>query len=227
MERIFVTGETGFIGRHLVSALQKNKYIVSEDFNKCKTWILMAGLMGSVSLQDNIDNNFLLNFKLINGAKKLPEKIIYISSIDIYSPDSYYAVAKLASEFFLRIFCKENKIKLVILRPSQIYGPGDRSTKVIPKFIEKLKKNEEIELIDNGMAQRRYLYVTDLTSAIINVVKKDVQGTFNIIGNKLITIKKVVKVLEKEMNKKAKIKFKFNPKVKFEEGIKLTLGIND
>jgi len=227
MERIFVTGKSGFIGHHLVSALQKNKYSVSGDSNKCKTWVLMAGLMGSVDLQDNIDNNFLLNFNLINNAKKLPEKIIYISSIDVYSPNTYYAAAKLASENFLKIFCKENRIKLIILRPSQIYGPGDKGRKIIPKFINKMRRNEEIQLIDNGVAKRSYLYVTDLTEVIVSLFKKDIQGTYDIIGNRLITIKEVVEVLEKEMNKKARIELGFRPKIKFEKGIKLTLQKNE
>lgn len=223
MESIFVTGKTGFVGSHLVNALQRNNYTVSDDSNKCKIWILMAGLMGSVNLQDNIDNNFLLNFKLLKSAKKLPEKIIYISSIDVYDLNTYYAAAKLASENFLRIFCKVNKIKLIILRPSQVYGPKDNGTKVIPKFIDKMNKDEEIELIDRGRAKRQYLYVSDLTGAIVNAVEKDIQGTFNIVGNKFISVKKVLGILEKLMNKRAKIKLAFSPKIEFKEGIKLTL----
>lgn len=215
MKKVFVTGKFGFIGSHLVTSLQKNKFKISNDSDKSETWILMAGRMDSSDIQDNIDNNFLLNINLIKNAKKLPKKIIYISSIDVYNLNTYYGVAKLATENFLTIFCKENKIKLIILRPSQIYGPGDKGKKIIPKFIEKIKNDEVIRIFNKGRDKRQYLYVTDLVDVIVMAIKKDVTGIFDVRGNKFITVKKVVKVLEKQINKKAK--------VKFEDGIKLTL----
>lgn len=215
MKKVFVTGKFGFIGSHLVTSLQKNKFKISNDSDKSETWILMAGRMDSSDIQDNIDNNFLLNINLIKNAKKLPKKIIYISSIDVYNLNTYYGAAKLATENFLTIFCKENKIKLIILRPSQIYGPGDKGKKIIPKFIEKIKDDEVIRILNKGRDKRQYLYVTDLVDVIIMAIKKDVTGIFDVRGNKFITVKKVVKVLEKQINKKAK--------VKFEDGIKLTL----
>lgn len=226
MRKVFVTGKSGFIGSHLVASLKKNEYTILEDANKCKVWILMAGRMDSSDIQDNIDNNFLLNIDLIKTVKTLPLKIIYISSIDVYKLNTYYGAAKLAAETFLKIFCNQNNIKLVILRPSQIYGPGDKGKKIIPKFIEKIKNNEVIELYNKGFAKRNYLYVSDLVDVIVKSIKMDVEGVFDVVGSKAIMIKNVIKTLETEMNKKAKLKLITEPKIDFRKGIKITLGKN-
>lgn len=223
MLNIYLNGKSGFIGGYLETSLLKSKYRLLDNPNKCNIWILMAGRMGNEDMQENINDNFLLNINLLKSAKIFPGKIIYISSIDIYDLDTYYAAAKLASENFLRIFCKENKIKLIILRPSQVYGPKDRGNKVIPKFIEKISKNEKIEIYKKGQERRKYLYVSDLIEAILKLLRTNTTGTFDLVGKKTIKIIDVVKTIEKITGKKAKIRFGFNPKVDFDKGIKLTI----
>lgn len=270
MQKILITGGTGFIGGHLIEDLAKRGYQVlvvprkGKRFKRtsgCNVWILVAGLMGKNDFASNLKGNFYSTVKFVTAMKGIPEKIVYLSSIDVYGhykkgiykegdmclPDTYYAVAKLATENFLRVYCEETGIKLTILRLSQVYGPGDRGNKVIPKFVNKIKNGQVLDFFDGGVACRQYIYISDVVSAVNMAVSEKVEGIFNIAGKEIIKIKDIVSLIESAANKKAIVNklamgnieeclvsshkssrsLGFKPKISFAEGIALTVKNND
>ena len=239
---------------------------IKKEISNCKVYILLSALIPDSKKEhsefETIDNNLSYNFvahvNLLKNICKDVEKIVFVSSIDVYGhykntwhkeedvcfPDTYYGAMKLATENLLRIYCKNNHIKLLVLRPSQVYGPGDLPIKVIPKFTLNILNNREIKLYGGGIARRRYLYVEDLIGAINLAVQKDVEGVFNIAGKEIISIRKVIEIIEGAAGKKARVKILnnnthvldcildtnkaettlgFRPKVSLEKGISLTV----
>lgn len=60
----------------------------------------------------------------------------------------------------------QSATKVLALRPAAVYGPGDRSSHVIPSLFAKAARGEDpFEVWGSGNEERDFLYVDDLTAA--------------------------------------------------------------
>jgi UDP-glucose 4-epimerase len=80
-------------------------------------------------------------------------------------PRSYHGAAKLASESFISAWCDQHSGSATVLRPSNVYGPG-QSEKVgfaiIPTALGKIMRGEELHVWGDGSARRDYVFIDDL-----------------------------------------------------------------
>ena len=97
---------------------------------------------------------------------------------------------------------------LSVCRFFNIYGPFQRNEFVIPKFINKVKKNQPIEIYGNGKQIRSFCYVDDAVEALIKIIfKKSKDKIYNIGNNKEpISINNLAKLIINLANKKITIK---------------------
>ena len=118
---------------------------------------------GEVSFENpvcDINSNAVSTLRLLDFAIKTNcKRFIYASSMSVYgqqgskeqyseldktTPKSFYAVGKLASEHYLRIYQEQYDIDCTILRYFNVYGPGQRAnspySSVIPIFINRILK---------------------------------------------------------------------------------------
>lgn len=96
--------------------------------------------------------------------------------------NAYYGVAKRAIITLLEGYFKEYGLESFILMPTNLYGPFDHfdleNSHVIPALIRKFdtakNKNEKyVRCWGSGEVSRDFLYVKDLTRAIVKVIKLD------------------------------------------------------
>ena len=114
------------------------------------------------------------------------------------------------------------------------------------KFTKNILENKSIELYNNGNHLRDFTYIDDIISGIYSIINKPPKdripfNVFNIGNGKSRKLKDYLKLIEKKLNKKAKIKnvnlqkgdiFKthsdiqsinrysnYKPKVNIEEGV--------
>lgn len=85
-----------------------------------------------------------------------------------------YAVGKVAEEHLAMAYYKEKKLPITILRPFNIYGPGQVGEGAMRTFVQHAIKNEPLEIHGDGTQIRAWCYVDDM-----------VQGTLLAIENKL------------------------------------------
>lgn len=108
-------------------------------------------------------------------------------------PISYHAAGKAAAEHFLAAFAYKGH-KVTILRPANAYGPGQplkRDFGVVRTLLEHIKQGTTMEIWGDGETVRDYLFIEDLTEALIRVLKQPVSGTFNLgsgVGHSLNTL---------------------------------------
>ncbi|MCJ1224904.1 hypothetical protein MMC12_001551 [Toensbergia leucococca] len=106
---------------------------------------------------------------LLNAAKSWGvRRFIFMSSGTVYgaakqpptgfaeccplAPVTSYAASKAAAEMLVMAFGYQSKMKTIIVRACNIYGPNQFPEKVIPKFILLLKRGMKLPL--NGTAER-------------------------------------------------------------------------
>ncbi len=134
------------------------------------------------------------------------KKVIYASSSSVYgdtptlpkredmtpNPQSPYAATKLASEYYCQCFHKVYALPTVCLRYFNVYGPrqdpNSQYAAAIPKFINRILRNEPPIIYGDGEQTRDFTFIRDVIQANILAAESDANGIFNIGNGKGITI---------------------------------------
>lgn len=91
-------------------------------------------------------------------------------------PKSYYGAGKAAAEHFISAWSHQYRRTAIIIRPSNIYGPGQTQRKgfgIIPTVFEKIKEDQPVVIWGDGKAIRDYLYIDDFSSLCIKAFENE------------------------------------------------------
>lgn len=90
-------------------------------------------------------------------------------------PYSYHGAGKAAAEHFISSWTMQFATAATILRPSNVYGPGQASRQgfgIIPTAFNKIIKDEPLEIWGDGSAVRDYLYIDDFVQLCLAIIDK-------------------------------------------------------
>ena len=161
-------------------------------------------------------------FNLVKKKKIFSPKIIHISTDEVFgslkndnakenylfNPASPYSASKACTEHIAKIFLKTYGLKISIIRLCNNYGPYQFTEKFIPNTIVKSMNNLFVPVYGNGKNIREWMHVNDTCRAIEKVIKNFKNGeNFNIGSGIRVNNIKIIKILEKNLNKKINIKF--------------------
>lgn len=82
------------------------------------------------------------------------------------NPTSPYAASKAIAECIIRSYQISFQLPVVIVRPSNVYGPRQYPEKVIPRFIQQTLAGKACSVHDDGSASRTFIYVSDIVGGI-------------------------------------------------------------
>src|SRR6185312_9237171 len=83
---------------------------------------------------------------------------------------SYHGAGKIAAEHFIEAWCNQFDGTAVVLRPSNLYGPGQEERPgfgIVPTAFGKLVRGETLHVWGDGSAERDYLYIDDFTRLVL------------------------------------------------------------
>lgn len=86
---------------------------------------------------------------------------------------SYHGAGKIAAEHFIEAWCNQFDGTTVVLRPSNLYGPGQAERPgfgIVPAAFGKLVRGETLHVWGDGSAERDYLYIDDFTRLVLAVL---------------------------------------------------------
>ena len=128
---------------------------------------------------------------LYGNAKDLP--INEDSKLIINNP---YALSKKMAEDSCIFYHDNFGIDIIILRPFNIYGPGQSNSFLIPLIIEQLYTSCTINVMDLS-PKRDYVFIDDVYSAILNSM--DLKGfhIFNIGSGKSYSVLEIINIIQK------------------------------
>jgi UDP-glucose 4-epimerase len=163
------------------------------------------------------------------------------------NPHWTYASAKLAEEHLAIAYHQEKGLPTTVLRPFNVYGPGQVGDGALRTFILHALKNEPLEIHRDGTQIRSWCYVDDMIDALSMAIENPnaIGESFNIGNPKtVITIYGLAKTVIRELNSSSSIIFTdndytdvdiripavqksyefldFEPRIDLEEGIRRT-----
>ena len=110
------------------------------------------------------------------------EQFIHISTDEVYgevdithkgcceksllNPTNPYAATKAAAEFLCKAYYTSFGLPIKITRANNVYGPNQYPEKLIPKFIQHLKKGEKCTVHGKGETRRNFIHTKDVASAV-------------------------------------------------------------
>ena len=202
-------------------------------------------------------NNIMATQLLLEATKESPvQKIVYASSSSVYGdtddlpmreegntrPVSPYGVSKLAAEHLCYLYWKAYGVPTVSLRFFTVYGPRQRPDMFFHIFMDRLRKNEEVPLYDDGEQTRDFTYCGDIVDGLLGAALYPGAGeVFNLGGGSESSVLNAIHIVEKISGRKAKLKtferqkgdvrhtrarldsarekLRYHPKVSLEEGL--------
>ncbi|MEC7871236.1 MAG: NAD-dependent epimerase/dehydratase family protein [Chloroflexota bacterium] len=116
------------------------------------------------------------------------------------NPISNYGISKLKGEFLTKKILSQSKINYSIIRPSNIYGPGQKTENVVAKFIKLMRNKEEVKIFGDGSSSRDYIYIDDLVEIILRLCDKKIDCTINASSNQETKILEIFNFLKRQLN---------------------------
>ena len=123
-------------------------------------------------------------------------------------PTSLYGLANLMIEEYIKLYDKKHRLDYTILRLSNVYGPRQWKTGIIPSIIIKLLKKEKPIIYGNGNQSIDFVYIDDVVKACIMTLKKGKIEIYNVGSNKGISLNEVFNMISKMLNLKIKPNYK-------------------
>ena len=148
-----------------------------------------------------VTDNLVMTARILEAvakAKPQPKKFVFLSSSTVYpaygyamkedciaGPDLHYEGVggmKVYCEQLCAFYRNKYGLQSTILRPTAVYGPGDRSDHVIPDLIRRAlatPANEALQVNGSAETVRDFVYVDDVAEACIAAITGPA-GPFNI-----------------------------------------------
>ena len=166
--------------------------------------------------------------------------------LPVNTPISPYAASKKAAEVLSYTYHSLYGIDVSILRYFTVYGPAGRPDMSIFRFIKWIDEGTPLQLFGDGSQSRDFTYVDDIAEGTIKALKNVGYEIINLGGgNKPYSLKYIISLIEKLLNKKAKIEHKpfhiadmkaswadiskankllgWQPRIGIEDGLKMTV----
>jgi nucleoside-diphosphate-sugar epimerase len=156
---------------------------------------------------DYRDVNVTGTVNVLRAAKQAgAKKVVHCSTVGVateaspppydedipYSPqpNDKYEASKADGEKAALAFAAQNDLRLTVIRPAQIYGPGDRSK---AKFYKLIKKGV---IVSPGQTMKHLIYIDDLCRAfLMAMTRNQADGeVFLIAGKRPVELKELIDI---------------------------------
>ena len=134
---------------------------------------------------------------------------------DILKPSNPYSATKAAADQLILAWARTYKLPYVIVRPTNNYGIGQYTEKLIPKSIKYLGLGKKIPLHNNGTPIRNWLHAQDTADATIRIIESGVNNEiYNIAGgfeqSNLDTVSKIITLCTNSQNAEKYLDFSYS-----------------
>ena len=157
-------------------------------------YTMPTALTPAKRLSEEFARNVTPLIRLLRAAEGRPRHVVFASSVSVYghprtipvheteapSPETPYAIAKLAAEETVQLLCAAAGSTASILRYATVYGPGETVPRAIPNFIRAVLAGQPPVVNGDGTDEHDYVHVCDVAEATLQALRKRAAGVYNI-----------------------------------------------
>jgi nucleoside-diphosphate-sugar epimerase len=121
--------------------------------------------------------------------------------IDATRIPGVYAFSKLAGE---RVLAFSGLPNVTTLRFGIVYGPREKNWSAVESLLEKVRRGENVQ-VGSLKTARKFIHVSDLCDGILASLGQGGHQTFNLPGEKLITLGDILAVGQKVLNRRVEV----------------------
>lgn len=238
--RVLITGDKGFVGKHLRAHLELQGHevfgfdivdgrdICNENDIKETIKQIKPQQVYHLAAQTFVPKSFskpqlttLINvigtINLLEAVKGTETRVLLASTGYAQTMSSPYTISKLAMEYFAQFYYETYAINLVITRAYNHTGPGQSDDFMTASFVKQAKESNQIE---HGNLEQllNFTDVRDVVRAYELAIKQPV-GVYSICSEQNVTVKEILNTLIEESGKKIKTKVNqkfFRPTLQYE-----------
>ena len=185
-----------------------------------------SNILGSVNLFEALKENEFSGHLIVASTSSVYGEREKTAFKEIDKSDhqiSLYSASKKSLESIAHSYAYNFNLKTTILRFFTVYGPWGRPDMALFKFVKAINDNKSIDVFNKGEMWRDFTYIDDLTESIKRLIplqpklKEENKGDslskispyriINIGNQNVVKLSDMIKILEKIMNKKAKINY--------------------
>lgn len=232
-----------------------------ENFDAVFNLAARAGVRASVeNPRAYVETNIKGTLNLLEMCKRIRCKLIFASSSSVYGAEdvpfsetsdtskslSPYAATKKGAELLCYSYHHIWGTDVVALRYFTVYGPACRPDMSIFRFMKWIYEGKPVVVFGDGSQKRDFTYVDDIVDGTLKARNCSGYDVFNLGSDSPVQIIKAIKIIEREIGRRAEIIFKpvhpadipatwadiekareilgWEPEVDIEEGIKRTVN---
>jgi nucleoside-diphosphate-sugar epimerase len=234
--RVLIVGATSSLAQALIPLLHGQCELLTAGRNGCEVEldlssrdiqipagidcvVNMAAAFGGKDFSDCLqamDVNVLGLMKLCHASSKANAKhFVHISSMfsDLTSDSPFfraYALSKRHSEDVAQFCGREYRLPIAVLKPSQIYGVGERFRKHQPflySIMDKVERNEDVEFFGSNDALRNFIHVQDVAKIVSTIITMKIEGVYRCANPENVTYSQIAAAAISAFASKSKIRF--------------------
>lgn len=281
MKTILITGINGFLGSNLARTLASEYHIIGLEYSlkdlfriKDQDYTVYSAENGipdrlfkdrpidivihtstcygrqNETVKTIADANLFLPFELLDHSIKNGCSLFVNTDSVLDRFVNVYALTK--RHFQEWLYIRRNEMKIINMQLEHFYGPGSSKANFITAMIERLRLNEPAIDLTPGEQQRDFVYIDDVVSAYMIVLKnfQELSGNYNefhVATGQLTSIRQLLETLKNIIGSSSLLKFGaipyrenelmysesdnfglislgWFPKFSITEGLRLTLG---
>lgn len=155
--------------------------------------------------------NIVAQVALHNELRKLPflQRYVHVSTPEVYGscrgnvteeqpfhPSTPYAVSRAACDLSLRTFQLNYNFPVVSTRAANVYGPGQRLYRIIPRTILYLRLGKKIPLHGGGTSVRSFIHIRDVVEGTrLAALRGEIGDCFHLATPDSLSIRELVELI--------------------------------
>lgn len=176
--------------------------MVGESWTNPDHW-MMTNVVSTVRLHERLRHHDSL------------ERYVHVTTPEVYgstqgwvkediplNPSTPYAVSRAAGDMSLRTYFTQYGFPVVSTRAANVFGPGQRLYRIIPRTILVAITGRRLQLHGGGHSVRSFIHIADVCEATLRIARSGKLGeTYHISTGRLIAIRELVAMILSKLGK--------------------------